>query len=88
MKKDINVSTTFTSHLWLDRKILVTTNEGDILIAEASGDFKMVLPSSPGPQFKIKLITSRKSDGFIIASQDGRFKSYQATDKKECPYVL
>lgn len=49
MKKDINVSTTFTSHLWLDRRIFVTTNEGDILIAEASGDFKMVLPSSPGP---------------------------------------
>ncbi len=66
----------------------MTTFEGDILVAEVTGDFKMILPSSPGPSFKIKHIFSRKSDGFIIANENGKFKAYQASVKKECPYVL
>lgn len=76
IKKDLNISTNYTSHLWLDRRIIVTTFEGDILLAEMSGDFKMMLPSSPGPSFKIKHIVSRKSDGFILANENGKFKAY------------
>ena len=76
IKKDLNISMHYTSHLWLDRRIIVTTIEGDILLAEMTGDFKMMLPSSPGPSFKIKHIVSRKSDGFILANENGKFKAY------------
>jgi len=78
----------YTSHLWIDRRIIVTTIEGDVLLAEMSGEYKMMLPSSPGPSFKIKHIVSKKSDGFILANENGKFKVYQASVKKECPYVL
>jgi hypothetical protein len=54
----------------------VTTIEGDLLLAEMNGDYKMMLPSSPGPSFKIKHIISRKSDGFILANESGKFKVY------------
>lgn len=60
----------------MDRRIIVTTIEGDVLLAEMSGDYKMMLPSSPGPSFKIKHIISRKSDGFILVSDSGKFKVY------------
>jgi hypothetical protein len=76
IKKDLNISTDYTSQLWMDRRIILTTIEGDVLLAEMSGDYKMMLPSSPGPSFKIKHIVSRKSDGFIIANENGKFKVY------------
>jgi hypothetical protein len=41
-----------------------------------SGEFKMILPSQPGPNFKIKLILPRLQDGFIIADESGKFKIY------------
>lgn len=72
----------------MDRRIIITTIEGDILLAEMGGDFKMILPSAPGPSFKIKHIVSRKSDGFIIANESGKFKIYQASIQKTCPYAL
>ena len=88
IKKDLNISTHYTSQLWIDRRIIVSTIEGDILLAEMSGDYKMMLPSSPGPSFKIKHIVSRKSDGFILVNESGKFKVYQSSAKKDCPYIL
>jgi len=46
------------------------------LLAEMSGDFKMILPSSPGLSFKTKLMISRKQEGFILADVYGKFKIY------------
>jgi hypothetical protein len=50
IKKDNNmISTNYTCHAWIDRKLIVCSAVGDIFLAEMSGDFKMILPSSPGP---------------------------------------
>lgn len=53
-----------------------------------SGDFKMILPSSPGLSFKTKLMISRKQEGFILADVYGKFKIYAPSLQKSCPYVL
>lgn len=58
------------------------------MLAEMSGDYKMILPSSPGASFKIKHNFSRKGDGFILANECGKFKVYQISTRKDCPYVL
>jgi hypothetical protein len=58
------------------------------LLAEMSGEFKMILSSQPGPNFKIKLILPRLHDGFIVADESGKFKIYQSTGDPKSPYGL
>jgi len=54
MKKDKGrFSTDYTCHIWINKKIIVCTHEGEILLCEHNGDFKMCLPQSPGPEFNI-----------------------------------
>jgi hypothetical protein len=53
IKKDIEVSKCYTAFAWIDKMLLISTKLGDVLIADMSGEFKMILASSPGPSFKI-----------------------------------
>lgn len=87
IKKDTNlISTNYTCHGWIDRKLFVCTAAGDILIAETTGDFKMILSSSPGPTFNIVMIMARPQDGFIVVDDRGRFKIYQISSEIKQPY--
>jgi hypothetical protein len=55
-KKDANISSNYTCHLWLpDGKLLVCTDQGEILLLEG-GDFKFKLNESPGNGFYIECI--------------------------------
>lgn len=49
----MEVSKLYTDFSWTDKMLLITTKLGDVLIADMSGEFKMILGSSPGPSFKI-----------------------------------
>jgi hypothetical protein len=72
----MDISQEYTCHAWIDKRLIICTAVGDILIAEMSGDFKMVLASSPGPQFSTIQIHQRLPDGFIVADSKGKFKIY------------
>ena len=54
IKKDNNFSTDYTAHGWIDKRIIVCSSEGNIFLAETSGEYKMILPSQPGTGFKIQ----------------------------------
>ncbi len=78
----------YTSHLWIAGRLVVTTQTGEILIGEQSGEFKFVLPESPGERFPIRKIVRSRDKNFIIADDSGRFKLYQYTGDPKTPWVL
>lgn len=48
LKKDPALSSNYTCHTWLpDGRILVCTENGELLILEGSGDYKFSLPEAP-----------------------------------------
>lgn len=75
--KDISISKNYTCHIWIDTRLILCTAKGDILIGDTLGEFKFVLPESPGIQFPIRKIVAREKSGFVIADDSGRFKSYE-----------
>ena len=67
LKKEAHVSSNYSTHLWLpEGRLLVSTDQGEIMIIEPTGDYKMLLPESPGEGFDIKCMKAF-SKGFIIA---------------------
>jgi hypothetical protein len=78
----------YTGHLWVAGRLVVTTSNGEILIGEQSGEFKLVLPESPGNSFPIRTIVRSRDKNFIIADDTGRFKQYQYTGDPKTPWVL
>jgi len=70
-KKESHISSNYTCHGWLnDGKILVCTDQGEILYCESNGEYKMLLQCSPQEGFYIEniIITSK---GFIICGDHG-----------------
>jgi len=49
IKKDLKVSSNYSCHAWIDNRLIICSNSGEIFIAETTGDFKMLLASSPSP---------------------------------------
>jgi hypothetical protein len=47
-KTESNAIVNYTDHLWIAGRLVITTQNGEILIGEQSGEFKFVLPESPG----------------------------------------
>jgi hypothetical protein len=88
LKKDLAVSTNYTCHTWLsDGRILLCTDQGEILLLENSGDFKMVLSQSPFEAFNIVNILSF-SKGFIICGEHGKLLVYEKSEEIKNPYFL
>jgi len=56
------------------------------LIGDTLGEFKFVLPESPGVQFPIRKIVARDKSGFVIADDSGRFKSYEQSQDPKSPF--
>jgi hypothetical protein len=46
--KDVSISKNYTCHVWIDTRLILCTARGDILIGDTLGEFKFVLPESPG----------------------------------------
>lgn len=88
IKKDLQVSTHYSTHAWIDKRLIVCSVVGDIFLVEMNGEFKMILPSSPGPSFRTKMIFAKGQDGFIIADDSGKFKIYLNTGEPKQPYAL
>jgi len=87
--KDVSISKNYTCHVWIDTRLILCTAKGDILIGDAigEGEFKFVLPESPGIQFPIRKIVARENkSGFVIADDSGRFKSYELSQDPKSPF--
>lgn len=80
----------YTSHAWCDRRLLVSTSKGEILSGEMSGDFKLIVPESPGVVFAIqKIVPKTNGDGgFFIYDDTGRIKAYALGPDQKNPYQL
>ena len=88
-KSKCQASTHYTTHVWFDKRILISTIAGEILIAELSGEYKMVLGSSPGFQqnFAIRdMVKQPDGQGFLVASNWGKIIAYEPSTSVKCPY--
>jgi hypothetical protein len=71
VKKETYISNNYTCHTWLpDGRLIVCTDQGDIMLLESTGDYKMLLPESPGEGFYIECVITY-SKGFIIGGDNG-----------------
>ena len=87
-KKEQHISSNYTTHCWLpDHKILVGTDQGDILICENDGSFKLVLhQENPVEGFYISCIRTYMR-GFIVGGNNGQVLVYEKSDDPKNPYV-
>jgi hypothetical protein len=56
LKKEAHISNNFTCHAWLEGRLIVCTDSGEIMLLESSGDYKMLVTESPGEGFYIESI--------------------------------
>jgi hypothetical protein len=71
LKKEAHVSNNYTAHLWLpEGRLLVATDQGEIMLCEQNGEYKMLLPESPGEGFHI-MCMHPFSKGFICGGDQG-----------------
>jgi len=86
-KKEAHISNCFTCHTWLpDGRLIVCTDQGEIMLLEGSGDYKMLLAESPGEGFYIECIITY-SKGFIIAGENGQIMIYEKKEDPKNPYL-
>jgi hypothetical protein len=86
VKKEAHISNNFTCHAWLpDGRLIVCTDQGEIMLLESSGDYKMLLAESPGEGFYIECVITY-SKGFIIAGEYGQIMIYEKSEEPKNPY--
>ena len=85
-KEYSHISQNYTAHCWMpDGKILVGTDQGQIIICQATGEVHRPLSDYPGDGFYIeKIITYSK--GFIIVGDKGQLMVYITTGEPNNPY--
>ena len=87
LKKEAHISTNYTCHTWLpDGRLLICTDQGEIMLLEANGDYKMMLQESPCDGFYIECIQTY-SKGFIIAGDNGTIMIYDKNEDAKNPYI-
>ena len=71
----------FTAHCWLsDGKFLVGTDEGEVILCESTGEFKLVLKDPAlGQGFSIEQIKCTKQ-GFLVCGKGGEIKLFERKD--------
>lgn len=87
-KKQMDFSTNYSCHTWTDNRLIIYTEKGEILLAETNGDFKMLLPESPGSMFSIRLAMNSRPNGFVIADNSGKYLVYEETNDPKSPFKL
>ena len=87
-KEYSHISQNYTAHCWLpDGRILVGTDQGQIVLCLTNGELKQPLNDYPGDGFYIeKIITYSK--GFIIVGDKGQMMVYNTTFVPNDPYQL
>ena len=69
-KKESHVSNNFTCHSWLpDGRFIICTDQGEIMLLESDGAYKMLL-ESPGDGMHIECVQTF-SKGFMIGGDSG-----------------
>jgi len=85
-KKDAQISNHYTCHAWLpEGRIIVCTDQGELLLLESSGDFKKMLPESPGAETQIECIVTYQK-GFFIGTDTGQIIIYERSEDPNNPY--
>lgn len=83
-KKEAHVSNHFTCHTWLpDGRLLVCTDQGEILWLEGNGEYKMLLTGASDGIYIENIITYSK--GFIIAGD--KIMVYEKGEDPKNPYT-
>jgi hypothetical protein len=86
-KENNHLSSNYTAHCWLpEGKFLVGTDQGQIMLCLANGEFKGVLADSPGEGFYIETIRTY-SKGFIIGGDQGKMMVFMSTGEVNNPYT-
>jgi len=86
-KKESHISNNYTCHAWLpDGRLLVCTDQGEIMLLESDGSYKMLLSDSPGDGFHIECILTF-TKGFIIGGDNGRIYIYEKSEDPKVPYT-
>jgi len=86
--KDQNFSNQYSCHTWTDDRLILYTEKGEILLVEANGEFKMMLPDSPVGQFSIRMAINSRPNGFILADNAGRYLVFEQHNDPKNPYRL
>jgi len=85
-KEYSHISQNYTAHCWLpEGKILVGTDQGQIILCENNGEIKRPLNDYPGDGFYIEKIMTY-SKGFIIVGDKGQMMVYITTGEPNNPY--
>ena len=80
------MSNNFSAHLWLpEGRLLVGTDQGEIMLCEQSGEYKLLLPESPGEGFNIMCMRTF-SKGFIICGDKGQMMVYHSVGEPNNPH--
>lgn len=68
-----------------DGRLIICTDQGEIMLLEGTGDYKMLLSESPGDGFFIECIITY-SKGFIIGGDNGQIMIYEKSEEPKNPY--
>mmetsp|Transcript_9007 Transcript_9007/g.25093 ORF Transcript_9007/g.25093 Transcript_9007/m.25093 type:complete len:1245 (-) Transcript_9007:111-3845(-) len=70
----------YVCHTWLhDERLIVCSESGDALLFDNGGEFKMVLPCSPGEPRSL-LCVAPFSRGFVAGGESGTVRVYERLD--------
>jgi hypothetical protein len=77
----------YTCHTLLpEGQILICTELGEIIYLENTGEYKMILPDSPGKNLNIVNILSF-SKGFVLSGENGQIIVYEKNEEVKNPFV-
>ena len=85
--KDRHVSTQYSCHTWMQDtgRLIVCTENGEIMLCESSGEFMSYIHESPGEGFRIQSIVPF-SRGFLIGGENGMIMAYERVEDPKYPY--
>ena len=85
--KDRQLTTQYSCHAWMQDtgRLIVCTENGEIMLCETSGEFMAYIHDSPGESFKIQTIVPF-SRGFIVGCENGMILAYERVEDPRYPY--
>lgn len=87
-KKEQHISSNYTAHCWLpDHKILVGTDQGDIIVCDTDVGCRSVLnQDNPIEGYYINCIRTYMK-GFLVGGSNGTILVFEKTDDPKNPYT-
>ena len=87
-KEYSHISQNYTAHCWLEGgKILVGTDQGQIVLCEPNGEVKRPLSDYPGDGFEIQQMIKYKN-AFIVVGDKGQMMVYSQTGEPNNPFQM